>query len=205
MRRLLFCVILVVVILPGFKSFVRQSGLYHSVRHTTYLYGIADSLQILDDYNREYLLRMRDGRKEGLTPMAIEFRRVQELKADVIKAEREKLKTATLEVAEESVEVVMGIMAESGSAGIKTLKGWVSGLGLSRGLLTAIDASGKQISVESLQDVPVYIKYNSTAGGDAYMKSYDGGGVGVTFQPKLKTDSSDEFRQYGDLVLTLFR
>ena len=84
----------------------------------------------------------------------------------------------TQEIAEESVEIVMGIMAESGNAGIQALKSWVGGLGLQRGILTAVDElSGKQVSIETLNDTPVYIKYNSSMGGDAYMKAYDGGGL----------------------------
>ena len=82
----------------------------------------------------------------------------------------------------------------------------MGGLGLQRGILTAVDElSGKQVSIETLNDTPVYIKYNSSMGGDAYMKAYDGGGVGVTFQPRLKDDTAEEFRQYGDFVLSLFR
>ena len=184
------------------RGFVR----FFRTKNSVQLFDVTESLQILEKYNTEYLLRLREGRKEGLSPSQIEFRRVQELKAPSIRAERAKLKAATLEVAEESVEVVMGIMAENGSDGIKALKCWVGGLGLERGILTAVDVlSGKQIPIESLENVPVYIKYNSTAGGDAYMKAYDGAGVGVTFQPRLKGDSAGDFRQYGDLFLALFK
>ena len=198
---LLYLVILVLSDASTCRGFVSL----FSTRNTIRLCDVANSLQILDVYNRDYLLRQREGRKEGLTPSQVEFRRVQS-SADAIKKERAKLKSATQEIAEESVEVVMGIMAESGSAGIKALKSWVSGLGLERGILTAVDElSGKQIPIETLDNVPVYIKYNSTMGGDAYMKAYNGGNVGVTFQPRLKCDAASEFRQYGDLVLSLFR
>lgn len=187
-------------------AFVRQPALFGSTIANTKLFDLNKSLAVLEEFNRDYLIRMREGRNEGLTPQAIEFKRVQALKADTIKAEREILKAATIEVVEASSEVVLGIMAESGTAGIRALQNWVGGLSLSRGILTAVDhASGKEIAIESLKDRPVYIKYNSEKGGDAYMKSYDGGNVGVTLQPKLKSDTDDNFRQYGDLVLALFK
>ena len=90
MKSMLFCLVLI-FLSDASRGFIPL----YSARNTVRLYDVTSSLQILDKYNRDYLLRLREGRKEGLTPTQIEFRRVQELKADAIKAERATLKCAT--------------------------------------------------------------------------------------------------------------
>ena len=52
-------------------------------------------------------------------------------------------------------------------------------------------------------EASVYIKYNSSDVGNAYVKPYNGAYFGVLFQPEMK--SQDEFLQYGDLPLGTFR
>ena len=121
-----------------------------------------------------------------------------------MKAERERLRGATALVTQRADGVVLGIMAESGSRGIRALRAWIEGLGLPRGVLRAVDeTSGEEVDVEGMNDRPVYIKYNSTDRGDAYMKTYNGGNVGVIFQPTLQ-QGNDPFYQFGDLPLLLF-
>ena len=61
----------------------------------------------------------------------------------------------------------------------------------------------------ALDDVPVYIKYNSSDGGNAYMKPFPSNFTGVIFQPKMNISSSSltetEFYQFGDLPCSLFQ
>ena len=59
------------------------------------------------------------------------------------------------------------------------------------------------IQINKWDDRAVYLKYNSTQGGDCYMKPYNGDFVGVIFQPKIKND--DSFYQFGDLPLGTFQ
>jgi len=133
----------------------------------------------------------------------VELERAQELKGEGLKAERERLRGATALVTQRADSVVLGIMAESGRRGVRALRAWVEGLGLPRGVLRAVDeTTGEEVDIEGLDDRPVYIKYNSTERGDAYMKPYDGGNVGVIFQPTLP--GNDPFYQFGDLPLPLF-
>jgi len=108
--------------------------------------------------------------------------------------------------------VILGILADTGQQGVDVLRNWVSGLSLPRGVLRAYDDIGDEINVNSLLDSPVYIKYNSTAAGDAYMKSNAVDDfVGVIFQPNLfenSTTAAEEhgmsFLQFGNLPLQLF-
>lgn len=58
------------------------------------------------------------------------------------------------------------------------------------------------IQIDKWNDSPVYLKYNSTLGGDCYMKPYRGEFVGVIFQPRLRNE--DTFYQFGDLPLGTF-
>jgi hypothetical protein len=160
------------------------------------------SLEVLSEYDADYLRRMRNGRKEGKTPYQVELEHAQTLQADGIQEQREQLRSAVSVVVFESSETCLGIMAKSGEKAIEVLRSWIGGLELPRGLLTAVDETGVAMDVNDLMNTPVYIKYNSTMGGDAYMKPYkDDGFAGVIFQPKM---DDDEFRQYGNLPLKLF-
>lgn len=162
---------------------------------------LTQAFEVLDKYNDEYLSRMKSGRKEGLSPQAVEFQRIQLLGSDAIKKERETLRVAALRVSVSAEEVVLGIMTESVTNGINTLKKYVTGLNLKRGVLRAVDGNNDEIPIDSLHDAPVYLKYNSSDNGDVYMKAYDGGFVGVILQPRLE---GEDFRQWGDLPLMLF-
>lgn len=59
------------------------------------------------------------------------------------------------------------------------------------------------------QNSPVYIKYNSSDIGNAYMKPHNGNFSGVIFQPKFDSNDSgldiQDFMQFGDLPTGLFR
>ena len=103
---------------------------------------------------------------------------------------------------------MLGICASSTEEGIATLKSWVTGLELPRGLLHGADEDGVPLEIEG----GVYIKYN-TGGfltfsqirasgmgfdslwkpGDAMLEPYDGDYRGVYFQVEL---ADGEFRQY---------
>lgn len=150
---------------------------------------------------------MKAGKKEGKSPKMIEFERAQRLTADGIKNEWQLIKTATSTVSESASEVVLGIMADTGTKGIDSLKAWVTGLQLTKGMLRGYDDSGAEVSVEQLNSVPVYIKYNSSNAGDAYMKPFGGNYTGVIFQPKIQSmeASTDEFMQFGNFPLSVYK
>lgn len=162
---------------------------------------VAAQLQVLQAFNDDYLGRMRAGREGGKTPQAVQFERAQQQGADGIKRERETLKVATSLVASAAVEITLGIKADSGSRALEVLKKWVTGLSLVKGVLRAVDESNTEVRIDVYNDVPVFVKYNSSESGDAYMKPYEGGYGGVIFQPKL---DDGEFRQYGDFPLSVF-
>jgi hypothetical protein len=103
---------------------------------------------------------------------------------------------------------MLGICASSTEEGIKTLKTWVTKLGIPRGLLHGMDVDGVPIEFKG----GVYIKYNSGGvytfadirksqmgfnaiwkPGDAMLEEYDGAYRGVYFQVEL---ADGEFRQY---------
>lgn len=163
--------------------------------------AVSDALASLDRYNTEYLQRIKSGKKAGKSPELVEYERTQMLKQDGVREERLKLGDSIRTVTEASKEVVLGIMATRGSAAISCLKAWVQILGLPRGVIRAIDNSDKGIEVCDLNDAPVYLKYNSSEGGDCYMKPYSGEFSGVLFQPVL---DDNEFRQFGDFHLKIF-
>lgn len=145
---------------------------------------------------------MKKGRDEGKTPQRIELERAQALKGEGILKERTAIKQAVQNVMPVADEICLGIMALSGERAISVLKAWVSGLHLPRGILHAVDENNDSIEISTLNDIPVYLKYNSSDAGSAYMKAYKTSGfVGVIFQPKL---SDCNFRQYGDLPLQIF-
>lgn len=167
------------------------------------------------------LLRMKTGRAEGKSPKLVEFARAQQLKADGIKREWSMLRDSLLVVQNYSSQIVLGVMAESGDKGVDTLKSWVSGLGLPKGMLHAVDENNQRLQLETtadmlsrFQSIPVYIKYNSSeggqggntttsAGGDAYIKPFEGSFTGVIFQPKILSD--DNFYQFGNLPSAIFK
>ena len=155
---------------------------------------------MLAAFDEAYIARMKKGRAEGKSPFAVEFDRAQLLKSDGLLREREQLREATKAVAAVAAETTLGIKAESGLQGLAVLRNWVSGLSLTRGVLRAVDENNQEVAVGRWDDSPVYIKYNSTEGGDAYMKPYEGGYGGVIFQPKL---DDGVFRQYGDLPVAV--
>jgi hypothetical protein len=81
------------------------------------------------------------------------------------------------------------------------LRAWITNLAVPRGVLRAVDENNNEVNLNDWDEVSVYVKYNSSDNGDAYMKPYKGEYFGVLFQPLL-TDG--EFRQYGDLPLSTF-
>lgn len=120
------------------------------------------------------------------------------------------------EVLGENGRVMLGICAENTEEALQTLKHWVTGLRLPRGLLHGGDVDGVPIEIQGA----VYIKY-STGGamtfadmrasgrgfdclwrpGDALLETYDGDFRGVYFNAEL---DDGVFRQYGVLPLNLF-
>lgn len=169
---------------------------------------MAGSIRYLAKYDAEYISRMKAGRKEGKSPQVVEFERAQVLKAAGLKAEWADLRKATMTMSRGSAEIVLGIMSMSGSQGIDILRAWVEKLSLPRGVLTAMDSNNEDIPYEALQDGAVFIKYNSSDAGNAYMKPHIGNMTGVIFQPKLHpldADQNDEFLQFGDLPTGLYR
>jgi len=113
---------------------------------------------------------MRRVRSEGLSPRTIEFERAQTLKSDGIKTEWQHLRQSTQLIRSNAQEIVLGIMVESGTKGVEVLRNWVSGLNITRGILRAVNENNEVIDLEQLQSVPIYIKYNSSDSGNAYMK-----------------------------------
>ena len=148
---------------------------------------------------------LRQAKIEGRPIALLQFDRAQKMKSEGIQIEREALRTAVLTVIRESELVTLGIMAETGDRAVSTLKAWVGALGVPRGVLRAVEeSSSTEIEISSLANEPVYLKYGPALSGDAYMKKYIGGNVGVIFQPKLKNQSEEDFYQFGDLPLSIF-
>ena len=116
--------------------------------------SIVSSITVLTNYNNEYLSRNKKGRVQGKNPKIVELERVQELKADGIKKEREELRNAVDNICKNSDEITLGIMAGTGIRAIACLRAWVSGLELSRGILRAVD--------ENNNEVEVFLLYNQT-------------------------------------------
>ena len=181
-------------IFAQYVGFINGFSSVHSTK-------LQESLKILANYNIEYLLRIKQGRAAGKGPRAVEYERAQHLKMDGIKKERIVLQEALKDVTMVADEVVMGIMADKGSQAIKVLRGWVDCLELPRGVIRCIDSNEKDVDPVTLDDSPVYLKYNSTENGDCYMKPYNGEFTGVIYQPKL---ADLEFRQFGDFNLQTF-
>lgn len=147
----------------------------------------------------------KEARTEGRPLALLQLERAQKMKGEAVKAARDELKAAVLLVTKESETVTLGIMAESGGRAVKTLKAWVTALELPRGMLRAVDeSSGEELELCDLAESTVYLKYGPARTGDAYMKAYAGGNIGVIFQPKLRFQTDDEFYQFGDLPLSTF-
>jgi hypothetical protein len=69
-----------------------------------------------------------------------------------------------------------------------------------------VDENNNEVELSSWNDRPVYVKYNSTDNGDAYMKPYNGEYYGVLYQPVMQhAEDSIAFAQYGDFPLLIFR
>ena len=159
------------------------------------------ALSVLSAYDDAYLARQKAGRAQGKSPFSVEFERAQQLKAEGLQLEREQLRQATKTITSVAEQTTLGIKAESGIQALDVLRGWVGGLLLQRGVLRAVDENNVEVEINRWDNAPVYIKYNSSEGGDAYMKPYEGGYSGVIFQPVLH---DGVFRQYGDLPAGLY-
>ena len=160
------------------------------------------SIDFVTSFNNNFTERVSDGRKIGLSVINIEFRRVQELGADGVRKEREEIRKSVSVISKNSKQIVLGITAESGDRAILTLRNWIQALELPRGVLRIYDDDG--IETNATYSFPVYLKYNSSDHGDAYMKPYKGVNRGVVFQPLLYYDDNGDFRQYGDFPLATF-
>jgi hypothetical protein len=136
----------------------------------------------------------------GKSPTLAELEWMRSLSSDGIQKLWADVRKATQILARESTEIVLGIKAESGEEGLSVLRAWTKQLNLSTGILTAYDDTGNEVLYTFYQDAPVYIKYNSTDSGNAYMKSYTGDVIGVIFQAQLDGD----FLQMGDFSLYTF-
>jgi hypothetical protein len=63
-----------------------------------------------------------EGRRLGLTPGQVEFKRVQSLKKEGVLKERHELKQSLEVVASEADKVILGIMTDSGIRGVEVLR-----------------------------------------------------------------------------------
>lgn len=168
----------------------------NDVMFTEDIINCLEYLQIFDNDYRKMMFS-----SQGMDPQLIEFKRAQSMKPDKIKEERNNLKSSIKLITKESTQIVIGITCKSGLIGIEVLRNWVEALQIPRGVLRAVDDVNNEIDYHSYDDLPVYIKYNSSESGNAYMKNYKGSFYGVLYQPKL---IDNEFRQYGNFPLTLF-
>ncbi|KAJ1638479.1 hypothetical protein T492DRAFT_943491 [Pavlovales sp. CCMP2436] len=120
-------------------------------------------------------------------------------------ADKPQLSEAARTLAAHADRVMLGFCADSAHAGVDALKCWVEALGLPRGTLHGMDASGVPLDMSTFGSV--YIKYNSwSAGsnnppGSAMLSGYSGDFRGVYFSPDL---SDESFHQFGVLPLDLF-
>ena len=155
--------------------------------------------------SRADLLLLKQSKIEGKPIAVLQFERAQKLKKEGLQIERDMLRAAVLTIVKDSESITLGIMAETGERAIQTLRSWVTALELPRGVLRAVEeTSAKELEIDALKNLPVYLKYGPALSGDAYMKQYAGGNVGVIFQPKLRNQKDDDFFQFGDLPLSIF-
>ena len=73
---------------------------------------LATSIDILNTFNRDYLSRNKKGRLLGKSSKMVELERVQELKSDGIKKEREELRNATINIRKYKDEITLGIIED---------------------------------------------------------------------------------------------
>lgn len=150
------------------------------------------------------LKRQANARKLGLSEATAEFAWMQQLGLEGTQQVCSEIRNATKVATKFASEVVLGIKAESAEQGISTLKAWVQGLDLQKGVLYAYDETGAEVSVSSFTEQDsrsVYIKFNSTKNGDAYMKEFRPTNNGVIFQVLI----NGSFHQHGDFPLFAFR
>ena len=165
---------------------------------------LVQSVNFLAKYNEEFIKDLSEAKSLGLSPSQMTFRRAQKKGLSNVKNENERLRKSICKVRESSRQLVFGIMAESGEIGIQVLKSWIAALNVEKGLIFPLDENGIETKLENLLLIPVYIKYNSSDSGNAYLKPYLGPNRGVIFQPILNQDNESSFRQYGDFPLGLF-
>ena len=156
------------------------------------------------------LQRQKIGRSQGKAESYVEFEYLQQ----VVRLENRPLQQYYQEISDHllvlkdlSRELILGIKAETGSLGVSVLSNWVTSLKLPRGLLYSYDSLGKEVLHTQLNEMPVYIKYNSTDFGHAVMNPYNGAAFGVIFQGILsipRSTSSEGFYQFGDFPLYVF-
>jgi Domain of unknown function (DUF1824) len=146
--------------------------------------GTASSL--LSAYDKAFLQRVKAGRAEGRTAAETEFQRAQSLGSQALLDERRELAEACRKLAAQADVVTLGIMAETGERGLQVLKQWVPALALQKGMLRALDETDREIPIDTLDGSPVYIKYNSREGGDAYMKPCAGHNRKYCFESRFK-------------------
>jgi hypothetical protein len=96
-------------------------------------------LAVLKQYDSEYLAMLKQSKVEGRSLLILQLERAQRLKGVGLQAEREALRNAVMVVTKESEQVTLGIMADSGTIAIRTLKAWVTALDLPRGKLRAVE------------------------------------------------------------------
>lgn len=153
-----------------------------------------------EEYRRNIVIVSK---RTNTNPQILEFRSLQGRNPNDIQAERSRLRQSCIEIASAANQVVLGITCRNGIEGVEVLRSWVDGLGLPRGYLRGLNDLGEEVEYTTFDSAEgVYIKYNSTDAGNAYMKSYAGLYYGVLFQPLL---ADGDFRQYGNFPLTLFR
>lgn len=151
------------------------------------------------------LLLLKQSKTEGRPIAILQFERAQKLQKEGLQKERDLLRSSMLIIVKESEYITLGIMADTGNRAIQTLRSWVNALELPKGILRGIkETSSDEINIIELDDKPVYLKYGPNTSGDAYMKEYAGGNIGVIFQPKLKNQDDNDFHQFGDLPLSTF-
>jgi hypothetical protein len=146
------------------------------------------------------LERQEIARKKRDSPILAEMQYMRSLGPEATQQLWSDIRDNTKQLSQSASEVILGIKAETGVVGLSALRAWVSSLSLPRGILTSYNDMGTEISYEDMLHQPVYIKYNSTDSGNAYMKEYKGDSYGVIFQCLYNGD----FVQVGDFPLKIF-
>jgi len=169
---------------------------------------IMEATRILADWDRLYNPENKPGEDAVEDEVEDEMRlRHRAILPDAVRVLNEKAREERKADASTG-RCMLGICASSVEEGIATLKSWVSGLELPRGLLHGADKDGVPLEIPGA----VYIKYNSGGvytfadirksqmgfdalwkPGDAMLEEYDGTVRGIYFQVEL---IDGEFRQY---------